>query len=297
VLDFAAPPGAGAAGVPDVPGQGPDGASADGATAPLDVGARGIDIAAAAPSVDDTVAAIAGAWTAETLAALSLAERMAPRIADLEAEAEQQARALDASRKKLHRVSRSYRAKARQVALIKRSARAAGARRDGAEASLEFAITAMSSLAQRRAAKKTEVRPGLDSGFVWPTRGRVSQGYGCTGFYMNPPAGSCAHFHDGIDISGYQGTAIRAAAVGIVSYIGWNPWDYKQRAFMVVVAHPGGYETLYGHVLPTRNVKVGQLVRKGEVIGYMGSTGRALGVHLHLELRRHKRTLNPLDFL
>jgi murein DD-endopeptidase MepM/ murein hydrolase activator NlpD len=256
-----------------------------------------VDIAADAPGGGSSVAAIASSWTAETLAVISLAERMAPRIAELEDEAEQQGRAFAASRQRLHRISRSNRAKARQVALIKRSARAAEARREGAEASLQYAITAMSGLAQRRAAKKTDVRPGLDSGFVWPTQGRIAQAYGCTGFHMNPPAGSCAHFHDGIDIAGYQGTPIRAAAVGIVSYIGWNPWDEKRRAFMVVVAHPGGYETLYGHVLPTRNVKVGQLVRKGEVIGYMGSTGNALGVHLHLELRRQERTLNPLAFL
>jgi murein DD-endopeptidase MepM/ murein hydrolase activator NlpD len=296
-LDLAAPDGTGAVGEPGLLGQGPDLEAAEGATAPLDDGAPGVDAAAAAPSGSGSVAAIAGAWTAETLTALSLAERLAPRIADLEREAEQQRRALGSSRKKLHRVSRSYRAKTRQVAIIKRSARAAGARREGAEASLQYAITAMSSLAQRRAAKKTDVRPGRDSAFVWPTQGRITQTYGCTGFYLEPPSGSCAHFHDGIDIAGYEGTPIRAAAVGIVSYIGWNPWDQRQRAFMVVVAHPGGYETLYAHALPTRNVRVGQLVRKGQLIAYMGSTGRATGVHLHLELRRHRTTLNPLAFL
>ena len=81
-----------------------------------------------------------------------------------------------------------------------------------------------------------------------------------------------------------------------MSYIGWTPWDQRQRAFMIVVAHPGGYETLYGHALPTRHVRVGQLVRRGQVIGYMGSTGRSTGVHLHLELRRGRISLNPLAF-
>jgi murein DD-endopeptidase MepM/ murein hydrolase activator NlpD len=66
---------------------------------------------------------------------------------------------------------------------------------------------------------------------------------------------------------------------------------------MVVVAHPNGLETLYGHVMPRRDVRVGQLVRRGEVIGYMGSTGKATGVHLHLEMRRGRTTLNPLAFL
>ena len=175
--------------------------------------------------------------------------------------------------------------------------RSAAGRRSGAEAGLANAILAMSDLAQRRVAKKTKVRPGIDSPFAWPTVGRVTQGYGCTGFYLNPPRGSCPHFHDGVDIPGYLGTPIRAAAVGVVSYIGWNPWDHIQRAFMVVVAHPGGYETLYAHVMPRRDVRVGQLVRRGEVIGYMGSTGKATGVHLHLEMRRGRTTLDPLAFL
>ena len=83
----------------------------------------------------------------------------------------------------------------------------------------------------------------------------------------------------------------------MVSYVGWNPWDQEGRAFMIVVAHPGGYETLYGHVLPARRVRVGELVRRGEIIGYMGNTGRSTGVHLHLELRRGRTTLNPLVFL
>jgi murein DD-endopeptidase MepM/ murein hydrolase activator NlpD len=155
----------------------------------------------------------------------------------------------------------------------------------------------MSTLAQHRVAKQTSVRPGVNSGFVWPASGRITQRYGCTGFRLNPPRGSCAHFHDGIDIAGYQGSPIRAAAVGVVSYVGWNPWDQHGRAFMIVVAHPGGYETLYGHVLPTRRVRVGQLVRRGELIGYMGNTGRSTGVHLHLELRRGRTTLDPLAFL
>jgi murein DD-endopeptidase MepM/ murein hydrolase activator NlpD len=66
---------------------------------------------------------------------------------------------------------------------------------------------------------------------------------------------------------------------------------------MIVVAHPGGYETLYGHVKPTRRVRVGQLVRRGQVIGFMGNTGRSTGTHLHLEMRRGRTTLNPLAYL
>jgi murein DD-endopeptidase MepM/ murein hydrolase activator NlpD len=114
-------------------------------------------------------------------------------------------------------------------------------------------------------------------------RGRISQSY---------HAG-----HDGIDIVRYKGAPVRSAAFGVVTYVGWNPWDQHGRAFMVVVTHAGGYETLYGHLLPRRIVRVGEEVRKGQVIGYMGSTGNSTGPHLHLELRRGRTTINPLGFL
>jgi len=218
-------------------------------------------------------------------------------VVALEQQLKRQKRTFRKARRRAARVSRNVRIKRNSLASIKARQRSATARREGAEAALGSRILSMSQLAQRRVAKKTSVRPGINSGFTWPTRGRISQTYGCTGFRLNPPRGSCRHFHDGLDITGYRGTPIRAAAVGVVSYIGWNPWDQNGRAFMIVVAHPGGYETLYGHVLPTRRVRVGQLVHRGEVIGYMGNTGRSTGVHLHFELRRGRTTLNPLAFL
>jgi murein DD-endopeptidase MepM/ murein hydrolase activator NlpD len=218
-------------------------------------------------------------------------------VVSLERQLAKQKRTFHKAKQQSRRVSRNIRAARQGLAGIKARQRSATARRAGAEAALAGRILAMSDLAQRRATKKTKVRPGMNSGFAWPTRGRISQAYGCTGFGLNPPRGSCRHFHDGLDIAGYRGTAIRAAAVGVVSYVGWNPWDQHGRAFMIVVAHPGGYETLYGHVLPTRRVRVGQMVQRGEVIGYMGNTGRSTGVHLHFELRRGRTTMNPLAFL
>jgi murein DD-endopeptidase MepM/ murein hydrolase activator NlpD len=215
----------------------------------------------------------------------------------LEKQFTKQKKTLRKTKKKARRIARTKRAKVRGLAVIKRQRSATIARRESAEAGLASRILSMSRLAQRRVAKKTNIRPGVNSGFAWPTRGRISQGYGCTGYYLNPPRGSCRHFHDGLDITGYRGTPIRSAAIGVVSYVGWNPWDQEGRAFMIVVAHPGGYETLYGHVLSTRRVRVGQLVKKGQLIGNMGNTGRSTGVHLHFELRRGRTTLNPLAFL
>jgi murein DD-endopeptidase MepM/ murein hydrolase activator NlpD len=206
-------------------------------------------------------------------------------------------RAFKKARRQTHRVSRNLRTKRHVLASIKTRERSAISRRESAEAGLAGRILSMSTLARQRALNQTKVRPGISSGFLWPALGRLSQGYGCTGFRLNPPRGSCAHFHDGLDIVSYLGAPIRAAAVGVVSYIGWNPWDERGRAFIIVVAHPSGHETVYGHVLPTRRVRVGQLVRHGEIIGNMGNTGRSSGVHLHFELRRGRTTLDPRGFL
>jgi murein DD-endopeptidase MepM/ murein hydrolase activator NlpD len=180
-----------------------------------------------------------------------------------------------------------------KVATLQHHIVAAVASRGGTEAALGYHIKAMTRLAQRRAVRKSMVRAAR-SGFAWPAHGRVTQPYGCTGFPLEPPRGSCAHFHDGIDIAAYQGAPIRAAATGVVAYVGWNPWDRGRRAFMVVIGHAGGFETLYGHLLPLRPVPAGRLVRKGEIIGYMGSTGHSTGPHVHWEVSRGFVTMDPL---
>jgi murein DD-endopeptidase MepM/ murein hydrolase activator NlpD len=121
----------------------------------------------------------------------------------------------------------------------------------------------------------------------------VTQEYGCTGFPLEPPRGSCAHFHSGIDIANGPGTPVRAADDGVVAFAGWNPYDPSDPAFVVVIGHTGGYETYYGHLLPRYVVRAGQYVRKGKLIGYMGSTGNSTGTHLHWEVSRNGRTVDP----
>jgi murein DD-endopeptidase MepM/ murein hydrolase activator NlpD len=222
---------------------------------------------------------------------------LAAQVVALQEQAVRGQRSATRARTQLHRSVRQQRAAVHRVHSVAGSRRAAIARRESAEAGLGWAIVAMSDLARLRVGKKTSVRLGQEAGFAWPADGHVSQRYGCTGVAVEPSRGACAHFHDGLDVAGGLGSPIRAAAVGVVSYIGWNPWDVGRRAFIVVIAHPGGYETLYGHVRPVRHVRVGQLVRRGEVIGAMGSTGNSSGVHLHLELRRGRVTLDPLSVL
>ncbi len=142
----------------------------------------------------------------------------------------------------------------------------------------------VAAMQARASAQFGGVAPTGSSGrFDWPTRGAISQGYGCTGYYINPPRGSCPHFHDGIDIANGSGTPIYAAASGVVAFIGWNPYEYNP-AFIVVIAHGGGISTLYAHMLATYPVSVGQSVRKGQRIGSMGNTGGSFGSHLHFEV-------------
>ena len=129
----------------------------------------------------------------------------------------------------------------------------------------------------------------------WPTTGSITQRYGCTGFRYNQPLGSCRHFHTGIDIANAKWTPIRAAAAGTVRFVGREPWG----AWMVVIGHGGGLRSRYAHLVPTRvqGVAEGRAVKKGQLIGYMGKSGLATGVHLHFEVKLNGSYVNPGRFL
>ena len=147
---------------------------------------------------------------------------------------------------------------------------------------------------------RSSVRQSTGNGLLdWPTSGVVTQEYGCTGFAWEPPRGSCRHFHDGIDISNGSGTPVRAAGSGVVIFVGYNPYDGYDPAYIVGIAHGNGLESWYAHLLPRRapGVGSGSRVGKGRVIGYMGNTGRSTGTHLHWELRRGGSPVNPRIYL
>jgi murein DD-endopeptidase MepM/ murein hydrolase activator NlpD len=193
---------------------------------------------------------------------------------------------------------RAARARQGNLNALRRAKRGAVYRREVAEGALGGLIERMTRLAAARVAQQSAVRPaGSSNVFSWPSKGRITQSYGCTGFHLNPRKGSCRHFHDGLDIVDSYGTSIRTAAVGVVAYVGWNPWDEGGRAWIVVVAHPDGFVTRYGHLVPSRRVQAGSLVHTGQVIGKMGSTGRSTGTHLHFELLRGGSTVNPTTYL
>jgi murein DD-endopeptidase MepM/ murein hydrolase activator NlpD len=136
--------------------------------------------------------------------------------------------------------------------------------------------------ARRRAVHYTPDagRVAATGSFVWPASGRITQGY--------------RFYHKAIDIANKSAGAILAADAGVVTVAGWpDGYGYGNR---VIIDHGNGYVTLYAH-LSVVQVKVGQRVSRGDVLGQMGSTGRSTGTHLHFEIRKGGALLNPLSFL
>jgi murein DD-endopeptidase MepM/ murein hydrolase activator NlpD len=152
-----------------------------------------------------------------------------------------------------------------------------------------LAVTAgLPAIAQDLDPEVTQPKP-----FIWPTTGRITQQYGCTGFWAEPSYGSCRHFHGGIDIADRQGTPIHAAADGTVSHVGWDPWG--TRAWMVMINHGDGLSTWYAHMRgrAIAGLDVGARVEQGDVIGFMGDTGMSTGVHLHWAVLKDGRYADP----
>lgn len=98
--------------------------------------------------------------------------------------------------------------------------------------------------------------------------------------------------HKGVDLSAPSGTPIRASADGMVSRADW----FSGYGLYIALEHGGEIQTRYGH-MSRLNVAAGQTVRKGDIIGYVGSTGRSTGPHLHYEVRIAGNAVNPMPYL
>jgi murein DD-endopeptidase MepM/ murein hydrolase activator NlpD len=117
---------------------------------------------------------------------------------------------------------------------------------------------------------------------------RVASGFG----YRIDPVYKTVKFHAGLDFSAPQGTPIYATADGRVTTAGNLSNGFGNH---VIINHGFGYQTLYGHMVRVK-VKNGQLVKRGEVIGWVGSTGKSTGPHLHYEVHKGGRTIDPIYF-
>ena len=125
--------------------------------------------------------------------------------------------------------------------------------------------------------------------FVWPVAGRITSGFG---WRPDPFGSGRREFHNGIDIAARMGTPIRASMAGRVSVAGWD----NVMGNFVIITHARGYRTLYAHMSRIR-VRQGDFVGGGERIGYVGSTGRSTGPHLHFSVFRHGSMINPRTVL
>lgn len=130
---------------------------------------------------------------------------------------------------------------------------------------------------------KAGVSASMPSG--WPSQGDISSPYGLRW--------NGSDFHPGVDIANNVGTPIRATADGRVTAAGWNAGGYGN---MVDIDHGNGIVTRYGHASQVL-VSVGQTVKRGQIIAYMGNTGFSTGPHLHYEVRVNGNPVNPASYM
>jgi len=134
---------------------------------------------------------------------------------------------------------------------------------------------------------------------IWPLQqGTITLLFGPCSQAFEPPAFSYPHFHTGVDVAYNQGTPILAADDGVVvaaasSVINGQLVGYGN---YIILAHRNNFFSLYGHLLGFQ-VKAGDSVRQGQLIGYEGSTGNSTGPHVHFEYRYGGQPTNPLPYL
>ncbi len=116
---------------------------------------------------------------------------------------------------------------------------------------------------------------------LWPVRGEISRGF-------SEKKGG----HKGIDIAVARGTPVRAAGDGTVDFAGPD----EVFGNMIILNHGSGISSLYGHNSSLTATR-GEMVRKGQIIAYSGSSGRSSAPHLHFEISRYGKQMDPLTFL
>jgi len=121
-----------------------------------------------------------------------------------------------------------------------------------------------------------------------PVVGMISSHYG----QREHPRSGEENFHSGIDISSSPGNPVKATADGIVSFSGWSGGSGN----LVVLEHGHGFSTFYAHnrSIP---VKVAKKVKRGDIIGYVGSTGYSTGPHVHYEIWKDGKPIDPVNYL
>lgn len=147
----------------------------------------------------------------------------------------------------------------------------------------ESELEVLESLLRNREYQEGTVVAGRPVNWGW-----MSSGFGKR---VDPFSGNMA-WHAGVDFAGRDGSDVVAVASGVVTHAG-KRYGYGQ---MVEITHGDGYTTRYGHQ-QSLAVKVGDIVKKGQAIGAMGSTGRSTGPHVHFEVLKNGRHVDPKDYV
>lgn len=124
--------------------------------------------------------------------------------------------------------------------------------------------------------------------FIYPTRGRITDRFGM----RRDPFTGMRRFHNGIDLAAPVGTPVTAAMSGKVAMVGFNPTYGKY----IIMTHPEGFQTLYGHLSVFR-IDKGQSVKQGQRIADMGNSGYSTGSHLHFSIFRRGEPIDPFEYL
>ncbi len=123
---------------------------------------------------------------------------------------------------------------------------------------------------------------------IRPIYGRLQSKYG----WRHHPIHRRKKFHKGIDFASWNGAPIQATADGLIEYAGWS----GSFGFVIVIDHDYGYRTIYAHCSQLL-VDQGTLVKKGQIIAQVGSTGISTGSHLHYEVKKWRTSVNPIAYL
>lgn len=128
---------------------------------------------------------------------------------------------------------------------------------------------------------------------MWPVNGRLLSRFGEREDPFSSDSEGRGEMHPGVDISAALGTPVRAAADGVVEYAAYRADGYGR---LVVIDHGNGLSTRYAH-LSRFEVIPGQEIRRGDILGYSGASGRVTAPHLHFEVRREGIAVNPYPYL
>ncbi|GHT38908.1 peptidase M23 [Bacteroidia bacterium] len=156
---------------------------------------------------------------------------------------------------------------------------------DNIEAAAKARLASFQEIAWYYANKKNTINATPS---IRPSKGRISSGYG---YRMSPFGQETGGMHRGIDFVDKPDSPILVTADGVVRHTGWAS-GFGQA---VLIDHGFGYSTLYGHVTGIK-VKPGDVVKRGDVIATMGTTGRSTGVHLHYEVWLNGEPVNPKKY-